>query len=95
MKTLLLSAALILSAPAAVFAQDTVLIEVPQPVQQYVIANPVDPVVIQQDVAVGTMVPEPIILTPIPDNPDYSYFYVDSQPVIVSTQDRKIIYLAQ
>jgi hypothetical protein len=75
-------------------AQDAVIV-VPQPAQDYVIAHPSDPVVIDGDVAVGTVVPEDVELVPIPDSPDYGYVYVDKKPIIVSTKDRKVIYLSK
>ncbi|WP_237143490.1 DUF1236 domain-containing protein [Phyllobacterium zundukense] len=45
--------------------------------------------------AIGTVVPDTVELVPIPDSPDYAYVYVDKQPIIVTTKDRKVVYLAQ
>jgi len=50
--------------------------------------------VIEGDVALGTVIPEDIELVPVPDSPEYSYVYVDKQPIIVSTKDRKVVYLS-
>ncbi|PIO43725.1 DUF1236 domain-containing protein [Phyllobacterium zundukense] len=58
-------------------------------------AHPSDPIVIEGDVAIGTVVPDTVELVPIPDSPDYAYVYVDKQPIIVTTKDRKVVYLAQ
>lgn len=91
----LLTAAMALASVGNVFAQETVIIEVPQPTRDYVIAHPSDPIVIEGDVAVGTAIPEDIELVPIPDNPDYSYVYVEKRPIIVSTKNRKVVYLSQ
>ncbi|ATU94098.1 DUF1236 domain-containing protein [Phyllobacterium zundukense] len=96
MKRILIAfAALTFAASGSVFAQDAVIIEVPQPARDYVIAHPSDPVVIEGDVAIGTVVPDTVELVPIPDSPDYAYVYVDKQPVIVTKKDRKVVYLAQ
>lgn len=96
MKRILLAiAAMMFAASSSVFAQDTVVIEVPQPAREYVIAHPSDPIVIEGDVAIGTTVPDNIQLVPIPDSPDYGYVYVDKQPVIVTIKDRKVVYLSE
>jgi hypothetical protein len=91
---LILSAALIFAGSGPVFAQDTVIVEVPQPARDYVIAHPSDPVVIEGDVAVGMPIPEDVELVPIPDSPDYAYVYVEKRPIIVSRKDRKVVYLS-
>ncbi|MGW9033283.1 DUF1236 domain-containing protein [Streptomyces sp. NPDC055722] len=92
---LLLTAAVALASASNGLAQDTVIIEVPQPTRDYVIAHPSDPIVIEGDVTVGTTIEEGIRLVPIPDNPEYSYVYVEKRPVIVSTKNRKVVYLSQ
>ena len=94
-RVLLLTAALAFAGASTVFAQDTVIVEVPQPTRDYVIAHPSDPIVIEGDVAVGSAIPEDVELVPIPDTPEYSYVYVDKQPIIVSTKDRKVVYLSE
>ncbi|ATU94588.1 DUF1236 domain-containing protein [Phyllobacterium zundukense] len=94
-RILLITAAMMFAGAGQVVAQDTVIIEVPQPARDYVIAHPSDPVVIEGDVAVGTAIPEDIELVPIPDSPDYGYVYVDKRPIIVSRKDRKVLYLSE
>jgi hypothetical protein len=95
MKGILLAITVMLAASGSTFAQDAVVVEVPQPARDYVIAHPTDPVIIEGDFAIGTAVPEDVKLVPIPDSPDYGYMYVDKQPVIVSMKDRKIVYLSK
>ena len=95
MKRILLATAVMFGLSGGVYAQDAVVVEVPQPAREYVIAHPTDPVVIKGDVALGTAVPEDVTLVPIPDSPDYGYVYVDKQPVIVSMKDRKIVYMSK
>ena len=94
-RILLITTAMMFTTLAPLYAQDTVIIEVPQPARDYVIAHPSDPIVIEGDVAVGTPIPEDIELVPIPDSPDYAYVYVDKQPIIVSRKDRKVVYLTK
>ena len=95
MRRILLATAVMLAASGSIYAQDAVVIEVPQPAREYVIAHPTDPVVIEGDVALGTAVPEDVKLVPIPDSPDYGYVYVDKQPVIVTMKDRKVVYMSK
>jgi hypothetical protein len=92
-RTILVMTALLFAGPA--LAQDAVIVEVPQPARDYVIAHPSDPVVVEGDLAVGTAIPEGVELVPIPDTPEYSYVYVDKRPVIVSTKERKVVYLSE
>ena len=65
---------------------------VPEPAVQYVVANPVEPVVIDGGVSEGMALPESVALTPIPDYPDYSYVYVDGRPVLVKASSREVVY---
>ena len=69
-RILLIIAAMMFAGSGHVFAQDTVIVEVPQPARDYVIAHPSDPVVIEGDVALGTVIPEDIELVPVPDSPE-------------------------
>jgi hypothetical protein len=92
-RTILVMTALLFAGPG--LAQDAVIVEVPQPARDYVIAHPSDPVVVEGDLAVGTAIPEDVELVPIPDTPEYSYVYVDKRPVIVSTKERKVVYLSE
>ncbi len=94
-RILLVTTAMMFTTLGPLFAQDAVVVEVPQPARDYVIAHPSDPIVIEGDVAVGTVIPQDIELVPIPDTPDFAYVYVDKQPIIVSTKDRKVVYLTK
>ncbi len=92
-RTILVMTALLFAGPA--LAQDAVIVEVPQPARDYVMANPSDPIVVEGDLAIGTAIPEDVKLVPIPDTPEYSYVYVEKKPVIVSTKERKVVYLSK
>lgn len=65
---------------------------VPQPAVNYVVAHPVEPVVIEGGVSAGMVVPEAVMLTPIPDHPEYTYVYVDGRPVLVRMESREVVY---
>ncbi|KXF77034.1 hypothetical protein ATN84_13710 [Paramesorhizobium deserti] len=75
------------------FSQDVIIREVPPPVREYVIAHPVDPVVIEGEISEGYVVPEDIELRPVPEAPQYGYIYVNGEPVIVELENRRVIYL--
>lgn len=94
-RTFIATVACLLLGSSPLFAQDAVIVEVPQPARDYVIAHPTDPIVIEEDLTMGSVIPEDVELVPIPDSPDYSYVYVDKRPIIVSTKDRKVVYLSE
>jgi uncharacterized membrane protein len=66
---------------------------VPEPAKQYVIANPVEPVVIEERVVVGTAIPETVVIHQIPDSPEFGYVYVDKGPVVVRMDSREVVYI--
>lgn len=68
---------------------------VPTEVQTYVVANPVEPVVLEGPVTTETRLRQDVVLTPIPDHPEFAYVYVDSRPVIVRASDRQVVFVAQ
>src|SRR5690606_39413572 len=80
------TAAAIVAFSGTAFAQD-VVVKVPQTVREYVIAHPADPVIIEENITEGYVLPETVEVHPIPDDPGFGYIYVDGSPVIVS--DRK------
>ena len=73
---------------------NAVVIEVPQSARDYVIANPSDPVVIDGELSQGYVVPEDVVIREIPESPGYGYIYVDGRPVIVSLDNRQVVYLS-
>lgn len=94
-KIILIATTAFFTLPCAAFAQDTVIIEVPRTVQDYVIAHPADPVIIDDDIGEGYILPEAVTVIPIPDDPDFGYIYVDGKPVIVSMQNRRVVYYSE
>jgi hypothetical protein len=93
-KVLIPAAAALLAVSSLAFAQDSVVIEVPQSVRDYVIANPSDPVVIDDELSQGYVVPEEVMIHEIPESPGYGYIYVDGRPIIVSLDNRQVVYLS-
>lgn len=66
---------------------------VPEQTVGYVRANPRDPVVIDRDIAVGSVVPERVELVEIPTDPAYSYVYTDRGPVVVNRGSRTVVWV--
>ncbi|MCV0395805.1 MAG: DUF1236 domain-containing protein [Rhizobiaceae bacterium] len=58
----------------------------------YVVANPVEPVTVQGEIREGYVIPETATLTPVPDDPELAYVYVDGRPVIVRRASREVVY---
>ncbi|MCB1341491.1 MAG: DUF1236 domain-containing protein [Pseudooceanicola sp.] len=57
---------------------------------QYVQANPVAPVYLNGEVAVGAGLPGDVVVYPVPDT-TYSYVNVNDQLVLVEPKDRRIV----
>ncbi len=69
----------------------------PQKVVTYVQQAPAPKtsVVVKEKVAVGQPLPETVVVTPIPDEPEYSYAIVNDERVIVEPSSRKVIQVIQ
>jgi hypothetical protein len=65
---------------------------VSEPAVEYVVANPVEPVMIEGGVSEGMVIPGDVVLTPIPEDPAHAYVYVDGRPVIVRAETREVVY---
>lgn len=64
-----------------------------QSTADFAVSNPVGSVTLDGDVVVGTVVPSGISLTAVPDNPNFSYVYVDDRPVLVENSSRTIVWV--
>jgi uncharacterized protein YraI len=65
----------------------------PEPrVVTYVRTNPVEPVYLEGDVAVGATVPEMVTLREVPEY-EYRYAYINDTPVLVDPATRRIVYV--
>jgi hypothetical protein len=80
----LLGAAAGLSAGAMIEPSDRVV--------TYVRENPVETVYLDGEVVVGAGLPEAVTLQPVPES-DLTYAYVNTVPVLVEPQERRIVYI--
>jgi hypothetical protein len=73
----------------------TVLDPPPQKVVTYVREAPAPTarVVVKEKVVVGRPLPETVVVTPVPENPKYSYAIVNDERVIVEPSSRKVIQI--
>jgi hypothetical protein len=56
-------------------------------------ANPIGSITVEGDVVVGYVVPENVELITIPDDPAYSYVYLNERPVLVDNATRTIVWV--
>ena len=64
--------------------------EVEETTVTYVTQNPVDPIFVEGEVVTGATIPAEVTLVPVPET-EFSYAYLNGQPVIVQTPDRAIV----
>jgi len=68
----------------------------PREVVTYVQEQPMQQsVVVEDPISVGRAVPETVVLTPVPQNPNYAYTVVNQQRVIVEPRSRKVVQVIQ
>lgn len=67
-------------------------IQPPQHVEHYVVQQPVQPVTLHGDVAVGAALPANVALHPVPDY-DYQFAYVNDTRVLVEPRSRQVVYV--
>jgi hypothetical protein len=63
-------------------------------VREYVVTNRVAPVRMERQVTVGTVIPETVAVSRIPDY-EYGYVYVNDAPVLVDPQTRQVVHIVQ
>lgn len=65
----------------------------PQKVVTYVQEAPAPStrVIIEEKVVVGQPLPQTVVVTPVPENPNYAYAIVNDERVIVEPSSRKVI----
>ena len=108
MRKLLFSTALVAVLAGPALAQQQVIVQdsgpsagpvvavvpAPQSVRRYIVDNPRPPVVLEGRISQGSVVPMDVELVPVPDNPEYVYFYDgDNRPVVVRAEDRQVVYV--
>lgn len=52
---------------------------------------PATPVVVEQEIVVGKPVPETVVLTTVPEAPQFAYAVVNEQRVIIDPQTRVVV----
>lgn len=52
---------------------------------------PADPVVVREKIVVGKPIPSTVVLTPVPDAPEYAYAVVNQHRVIVDPETRTVV----
>jgi hypothetical protein len=95
MKKLLIAAtglSLAFAAPYAL-AQDTVV--VPDTVTTYVTQQQIEDTTIDGDIAVGTALPDTVVVKNVPDNDEFGYAFVNKKRVIVEPKTRKVIRVVE
>lgn len=60
----------------------------------YVRQNPVEPLFIQGEPLIGATIPEGVALATVPDS-QFSYANLNGQTVIISSEDRSIVYIVR
>ncbi|MDQ3560421.1 MAG: DUF1236 domain-containing protein [Pseudomonadota bacterium] len=68
------------------------VIDPPETVRTYVTTNRVDPIYLEGEVVVGAGLPDTVELREIPEY-EYTYVYVNGQPVLVEPSSRRIVYV--
>lgn len=74
-------------------AQDTVVI--PDTVTTYVTEQPIEDTTVDVDVAVGTALPDSVVIKNVPDHDDYGYAVVNKKRVIVEPKTRKVVKIVE
>ncbi|MGH6760984.1 MAG: DUF1236 domain-containing protein [Phyllobacterium sp.] len=69
--------------------------EVPNEAITYIQKHPLDPVTVDSEVQPGTIIPDGVPLTPLPDRPNYAYLYVDGIPVLVNMASRTVVWVEE
>ncbi|WP_289153646.1 DUF1236 domain-containing protein [uncultured Salipiger sp.] len=79
-----------IAAGALIGAATGAAAQVEQETVTYIQTNPVEPVYLDGEVAVGAGIPEQVELYTVPDS-DYTYVNVNRQPVVVDPENRRIV----
>jgi hypothetical protein len=81
-------------ASSCAYAQDTVVI--PDTVTHYVTEQPMDDTtVVEGDIAIGTALPDSVVIKNVPDNDGFAYAVVNEKRVIVEPKTRKVIKIVE
>jgi uncharacterized protein YraI len=70
------------------------VLDPPYRVRSYVRTHRVEPLYLNERVAIGSTLPETVELRPIPDY-EYRYVYLNDRPVLVEPQTRRVVYVVR
>lgn len=97
LKTLLFAVVIVVTGQDVVAQQAANVVPTSRPpskvVVEYVNAQPApaNPVQLTEAVNVGNAVPDNLVLSPVPDSPEYSFLFVNQQRLIVDSRTRNIL----
>lgn len=102
-KTMLATAAVMLTVCSAAFAQSTVVVDpaptgsvvLPGEVRTYVMEQQTPSVVYQGDVVVGTTLPDTVEIHTVPNIDGYAYTVVNERRVIVEPKTHRVIQVLE
>jgi hypothetical protein len=103
-KTMLATAAVLLTVSSAAFAQSTVIVTDPAPtgsvvlpgeVRTYVMEQQTPSVVYDGDVVVGTTLPDTVEVHTVPNMDGYAYTVVNDRRVIIEPQTHRVIQVLE
>lgn len=100
-KTLLITSVALLGMMSAAQAQSgtsTTVTEttvttttVPDEVRTYIVGQEAESLTLEGELVVGEVLPETIVVSPIPDNTEYGYAIVNDRRVVLDPQTRTVI----
>jgi hypothetical protein len=102
-KTMLATAAVMLTVCSAAFAQSTVVVDpaptgsvvLPGEVRTYVMEQQTPSVVYEGDVVVGTTLPDTVEIHTVPNMDGYAYTVVNERRVIVEPKTHRVIQVLE
>ncbi len=69
-------------------------VEPPPQVRTYIRTHEAEPVYLEGEVVSGAVLPDSVVLQPIPDY-DYSYVYVNGEPALIDPATRRVVYVVR
>ena len=69
-------------------------VDPPPQVRTYIRTHEAEPVYLEGEVVSGAVLPDSVVLQPIPDY-DYSYVYVNGEPALIDPATRRVVYVVR
>jgi hypothetical protein len=99
LKTLLFAVVVAVTTQDVVAQQSVNVVPTSRPPSKVVVGYvsaqpaPANPVQLAEAVSVGNAIPTNLVLSPIPDSPEYSFLFVNQQRLIVDSRTRNILQI--